>query len=183
MTGTPEIRDYGADTLISLPINIERRAFIVKDYVFSCSGVITAWTAYVHPQQFDEPIESTQIAFQVWRAGMSLPEESPQCYTLIGTNAYPSAQVVQNVFQVTVDAEKQIRVQPGDVAGYAIRYGDLQRAPALSHFSLLEFQREYDGCVVPLASFTQTGQPVFTATLGVYINPDIVMHVHVLASP
>lgn len=141
----------------------------MEDYVFSCSGVITAWTAYVHPRQLGERRESNQIAFQVWRVGANLPEESPQCYTLIGVNAYPTALVEENVFQVTVDVEKRIRVQAGDVAGYAIRYGDFQRAPALSHFSLLQFQREYDDCVVPLASFTRIGQPVFTATLGMYM--------------
>ncbi len=98
---------------------------IITSYRFNCCGVVTEWRAFVERsgfQQFTD--QSYTISFQVWRPNSLSPVDTDGCYTMQGTNHFPSIPLSEPnspdrgiVTGVPLESER-IEVQPGDVVGF-----------------------------------------------------------------
>ncbi|XP_064406345.1 uncharacterized protein LOC135351301 isoform X2 [Halichondria panicea] len=98
---------------------------IITSYRFDCYGVVTEWRAFVEGSggaHFkDQPYT---ISFQVWRPNSPSPVDTDGCYTMQGTNHFPSIPLADDrsadrgiVTGIPLESER-IEVQPGDVVGF-----------------------------------------------------------------
>ncbi len=98
---------------------------IITSYKFDCCGVVTEWRAIVHNSGFINFEEQPYtISFQVWRPNSPSPVDTDGCYTMQGTNYFPSIPLADPdtddrgiVTGVPLESER-IEVQPGDVVGF-----------------------------------------------------------------
>ncbi len=98
---------------------------IIASYRFDCCGVVTEWRAIVHNSGFINFEEQPYtISFQVWRPNSPSPMDTDGCYTMQGTNYFPSIPLADPdtddrgiVTGVPLESER-IEVQPGDVVGF-----------------------------------------------------------------
>ncbi len=98
---------------------------IITSYKFDCCGVVTEWRAIVHNSGFIHFEEQPYtISFQVWRPNSPSPVDTDGCYTMQGTNYFPSIPLADPntddrgiVTGVPLESER-IEVQPGDVVGF-----------------------------------------------------------------
>ncbi len=98
---------------------------IITSYRFNCCGVVTQWRALVENSgsgHFDD--QAYTIFFQVWRPNSLSPVNTDGCYTMQGTNHFPSIPLSDPdtadrgiVTGVPLESER-IEVQPGDVVGF-----------------------------------------------------------------
>ena len=96
---------------------------IITSYRFNCCGVVTQWRAFVHNSN-DDHRNAYDISFQVWRPNSPSPVDTDGCYTMQGTNYFPSIPLADPdtddrgiVTGVPLESER-IEVQPGDVVGF-----------------------------------------------------------------
>ncbi len=106
---------------------------IITSYRFNCCGVVTEWRALVEGSggaHFKE--QPYTISFQVWRPNSPSPLDNDGCYTMQGTNDFPSIPLAdpdtddRGIVTGVPPVNERIEVQPGDVVGFYLesRSGD-----------------------------------------------------------
>lgn len=89
------------------------KQFVVPQYTFQCSVVVTAWEAIVHIEK-----QSSTIQFQVWRSN-----HNQTGYWLAGSNTFSrkhtASDMQKEIKYVYIVQEPQVnlRVEPGDMVG------------------------------------------------------------------
>ncbi len=98
---------------------------IITSYRFDCCGVVTEWRALVEGSGgghfYNQPYT---MSFQVWRPNSPSPVNTDGCYTMQGTNHFPSILLADPgsddrgiLTGVPLESER-IEVQPGYVVGF-----------------------------------------------------------------
>ena len=105
--GFPDIADSSDQSSDSLT-----RQFVMPQYTFHCSAIITQWEAIVHIEK-----QSYSIEFQIWRWNHTV-----NGYQLVGSNQFYRKQAssgmqkeVKQTFSVKPDV--QLQVAPADIVG------------------------------------------------------------------
>lgn len=107
--GFPDIEDSSHQSSDSLT-----KQFVMPQYTFHCSAIITQWEAIVHTEK-----QSYSIQFQIWRWNYTL-----RGYQLVGSNLFHRKQTnsgtgitkgVKRTF--TVEPPAQLQVAPADIVG------------------------------------------------------------------
>lgn len=89
------------------------RQFVVPEYTFQCSAVITAWEAIVHIEKL-----SSTVQFQVWRRN-----SSQAGYHLVGSNTFQRKHIASDMqkeikyIYIVQDPQPYLHVRPGDIIG------------------------------------------------------------------
>ena len=96
---------------------------IITSYRFDCYGVVTEWRAIVQGSG-SSFVDTYTMSFQVWRPNSPSPVDTDGCYTMQGTNHFPSIPLsdpntadIGIVTGIPPESER-IEVQPGDVVGF-----------------------------------------------------------------
>ena len=102
---------------------------IITSYWFDCCGVVTEWRAFVE-RSGDNRRNAYTISFQVWRPNSPSPVDTDGCYTMQGTNHFPSIPLADRdtddrgiVTGIPLESER-VEVQPGDVVGFYLESSD-----------------------------------------------------------
>ncbi|XP_064406346.1 uncharacterized protein LOC135351301 isoform X3 [Halichondria panicea] len=148
---------------------------IITSYRFDCYGVVTEWRAFVEGSggaHFkDQPYT---ISFQVWRPNSPSPVDTDGCYTMQGTNHFPSIPLADDrsadrgiVTGIPLESER-IEVQPGDVVGFYLESSHMRD----SNHDGIQFAPDstYKNCPFPVGpkrvlSSSTNRAPLITATV------------------